>query len=228
MRAEFCIFESNAPGLKADFYEPYVDMPMCQTALTGFADSGLCIKAAPKSWKIAHIKATALKTRLYGTQKNPLKGFEWKNLKFFTNKNLFNCSIYCHAYAQEVDMRREKNRKSERGDLRKSLFPTQLHGTAAFRLSKKGVLCNAKKKQHFFWRYTTPPCPSSIKSFIPFFYTSKHTGCLWRRLLRSKWQTLPKRTSLGILSCCWPAIWLDNGLPGNPFPVKSCIKAALG
>ena len=27
MRAEFCIFESNAPGLKANFYEPYVDMP---------------------------------------------------------------------------------------------------------------------------------------------------------------------------------------------------------
>ena len=27
MRAEFCIFESNAPGLKAKFYEPYVDMP---------------------------------------------------------------------------------------------------------------------------------------------------------------------------------------------------------
>ena len=27
MRAEFCIFESNAPGLKATFYEPYVDMP---------------------------------------------------------------------------------------------------------------------------------------------------------------------------------------------------------
>ena len=28
MRAEFCIFESNAPGLKANFYEPYVDMPI--------------------------------------------------------------------------------------------------------------------------------------------------------------------------------------------------------
>ena len=27
MRAEFGIFESNAPGLKANFYEPYVDMP---------------------------------------------------------------------------------------------------------------------------------------------------------------------------------------------------------
>ena len=27
MTAEFCIFESNAPGLKANFYEPYVDMP---------------------------------------------------------------------------------------------------------------------------------------------------------------------------------------------------------
>ena len=27
MRAEFYIFESNAPGLKANFYEPYVDMP---------------------------------------------------------------------------------------------------------------------------------------------------------------------------------------------------------
>ena len=27
MRAEFCIFESNAPGLKANFYKPYVDMP---------------------------------------------------------------------------------------------------------------------------------------------------------------------------------------------------------
>ena len=27
MRAEFCIFESNAPGLKANFYEPYVDKP---------------------------------------------------------------------------------------------------------------------------------------------------------------------------------------------------------
>ena len=27
MRAEFCIFESNAPGLNANFYEPYVDMP---------------------------------------------------------------------------------------------------------------------------------------------------------------------------------------------------------
>ena len=29
MRAEFCIFESNAPGLKANFYEPSVDMPSC-------------------------------------------------------------------------------------------------------------------------------------------------------------------------------------------------------
>ena len=28
MRAEFCIFESNAPGLKANFYEPYVDKPI--------------------------------------------------------------------------------------------------------------------------------------------------------------------------------------------------------
>ena len=27
MGAEFCIFESNAPGLKANFYEPYVDKP---------------------------------------------------------------------------------------------------------------------------------------------------------------------------------------------------------
>ena len=27
MRAEFCIFESNAPGLKVNFCEPYVDMP---------------------------------------------------------------------------------------------------------------------------------------------------------------------------------------------------------
>ena len=27
MRAEVCIFESNAPGLKANFYEPYVDKP---------------------------------------------------------------------------------------------------------------------------------------------------------------------------------------------------------
>ena len=27
MRAEFCIFESNAPGLKANFHEPYVDKP---------------------------------------------------------------------------------------------------------------------------------------------------------------------------------------------------------
>ena len=27
MRAEFCIFESNAPGLQANFYEPYVDKP---------------------------------------------------------------------------------------------------------------------------------------------------------------------------------------------------------
>ena len=28
MRAEFCIFESNAPGLKANFYEPYVAKPI--------------------------------------------------------------------------------------------------------------------------------------------------------------------------------------------------------
>ena len=39
MRAEFCIFESNAPGLKANFYEPYVDKPssepevVCQKSL---------------------------------------------------------------------------------------------------------------------------------------------------------------------------------------------------
>ena len=31
MRAEFCIFESNAPGLKANFYEPYVDKPIWVT-----------------------------------------------------------------------------------------------------------------------------------------------------------------------------------------------------
>ena len=34
MRAEFCIFESNAPGLKAYFYEPYVDMPRQQASRT--------------------------------------------------------------------------------------------------------------------------------------------------------------------------------------------------
>ena len=33
MRAEFCIFESNAPGLKANFYEPYVDKPTLCTRL---------------------------------------------------------------------------------------------------------------------------------------------------------------------------------------------------
>ena len=27
IRAEFCIFESNAHGLKPNFYEPYVDKP---------------------------------------------------------------------------------------------------------------------------------------------------------------------------------------------------------
>ena len=27
MGAEFCVFKSNAPGLKLNFYEPYVDMP---------------------------------------------------------------------------------------------------------------------------------------------------------------------------------------------------------
>ena len=32
MRAEFCIFESNAPGLKANFYEPYVDKPIGNNA----------------------------------------------------------------------------------------------------------------------------------------------------------------------------------------------------
>ena len=37
MRAEFCIFESNAPGLKANFYEPYVDKPTCDASgLGGF------------------------------------------------------------------------------------------------------------------------------------------------------------------------------------------------
>ena len=25
--AEFCVFKCNAPGLKLNFYEPYVDMP---------------------------------------------------------------------------------------------------------------------------------------------------------------------------------------------------------
>ena len=25
--AEFCVFKSTAPGLKLNFYEPYVDMP---------------------------------------------------------------------------------------------------------------------------------------------------------------------------------------------------------
>ena len=25
--AEFCVFKSNGPGLKLNFYEPYVDMP---------------------------------------------------------------------------------------------------------------------------------------------------------------------------------------------------------
>ena len=35
MRAEFCIFESNAPGLKANFYEPYVDMPTREFTFDG-------------------------------------------------------------------------------------------------------------------------------------------------------------------------------------------------
>ena len=34
MRAEFCIFKSNAPGLKANFYEPYVDKPSDDRLLT--------------------------------------------------------------------------------------------------------------------------------------------------------------------------------------------------
>ena len=29
--AEFCVFKSNAPGLKRNFYEPYVDMPRLWT-----------------------------------------------------------------------------------------------------------------------------------------------------------------------------------------------------
>ena len=33
-RAEFCIFESNAPSLKTYFYEPYVDMPSCYHGFT--------------------------------------------------------------------------------------------------------------------------------------------------------------------------------------------------
>ena len=29
MRAEFCIFKSNAPGQKVNYYEPYVGCPTC-------------------------------------------------------------------------------------------------------------------------------------------------------------------------------------------------------
>ena len=45
MRAEFCIFESNAPGLKANFYEPYVDMPISSSIigkLSQFKDRNKC------------------------------------------------------------------------------------------------------------------------------------------------------------------------------------------
>ena len=41
MRAEFCIFESIAPGLKPNFYEPYVDMPSAGTKLSGLGRTPL-------------------------------------------------------------------------------------------------------------------------------------------------------------------------------------------
>ena len=42
MRAEFCIFESNAPGLKANFYEPYVDMPTSEQLFSRDGRTGRC------------------------------------------------------------------------------------------------------------------------------------------------------------------------------------------
>ena len=35
--AEFCVFKSNAPGLKLHFCGPYVDMPTCRGAGRYFA-----------------------------------------------------------------------------------------------------------------------------------------------------------------------------------------------
>ena len=44
MRAEFCIFESNAPGLKAYFYESYVDMARADNlVLVKFGFSALSV-----------------------------------------------------------------------------------------------------------------------------------------------------------------------------------------
>ena len=46
MRAEFCIIESNAPGLKANFYEPYVDKPTAGPNDLSFSSVYLAVKKA--------------------------------------------------------------------------------------------------------------------------------------------------------------------------------------
>ena len=44
--AEFCVFKSNAPGLKLNFYEPFVAMPTSESTLFRFAGRS-CIKSDP-------------------------------------------------------------------------------------------------------------------------------------------------------------------------------------
>ena len=50
MRAEFCIFESNAPGLKANFYEPYVDKPSFDKCVETKLRWDVYIRPWPPGW----------------------------------------------------------------------------------------------------------------------------------------------------------------------------------
>ena len=50
MRAEFCIFESNAPGLKANFYKPYVDMLVAGQILHFYMPKRLALFVENEHW----------------------------------------------------------------------------------------------------------------------------------------------------------------------------------
>ena len=85
MRAEFCIFESNAPGLKANFYEPYVDKPSCSclfSCMISFWKEVFLSASASRSVLLCffffYLSCHACMCQLPGRQKGDIARCHWQ------------------------------------------------------------------------------------------------------------------------------------------------------
>ena len=59
--ADFCVFTRNAPGLKLNFHEPYVDMPSRDVSLTRAL---LRVRRASHTWPSNAQETSSCETRL--------------------------------------------------------------------------------------------------------------------------------------------------------------------